>query len=93
MKKMIILLVFITFVLSCDKTESLPPDTYEINVSAKGIYNGMRAYIKIVDERRREIVTDTAIVMNEVFSFRGKVSNSSIRILTINGIKGKTIRI
>jgi peroxiredoxin len=89
MKKALLLLTVITLVFSCNKTEpSLPPNTYEINVSAKGVYNGIRAYIKNVDDPRREIIIDTAIVINETFSFNGKVENASLLAITINGIKG-----
>jgi thiol-disulfide isomerase/thioredoxin len=88
MKKALLLFAVVTLAYSCDKTESLPPNTYEITVSAKGVYNGIRAYIKNTDDPRREIIIDTAIVMNETFSFNGKVENASLLAITINGIKG-----
>jgi thiol-disulfide isomerase/thioredoxin len=88
MKKALLFLTVVTLVFSCKKAEpSLPPNTYEINVSAKGVYNGIRAYIKNVDDPRREIIIDTAIVMNETFSFNGKVGNPSLIVISINGIK------
>ena len=88
MKKLITLLVLVTFIFSCDKTAPLPPNTFEITGSAEGIYNGMRAYIRVPGERGREFTTDTAIVMNETFSFMGKINSASMRTLTINGVKG-----
>ncbi len=88
MKKILLLLSIVTLSYSCDKTESLPPNTYEINVSAKGVYNGIRAYIKNIDGKRNETILDTAIVMNEAFTFTGNANNPAIRVLTINGVKG-----
>ncbi|MCH7525226.1 MAG: AhpC/TSA family protein [Bacteroidetes bacterium] len=89
MKKTLLLLSIFALIYSCNKQDPLPPNTYEISGSAKGVYNGMRVYIKLFDGKRREIIIDTAIVMNETFSFYGKVANPSLRIISINGIKGK----
>lgn len=88
MKKFIVLLSFISILVSCEKKEPLPPNTYKINVSAPGVLNGIRAHIKIIDNRRQEINIDTAMVVNEQFTFTGKVSNSAIRILSVNGVNG-----
>ena len=88
MKNYLLILLLVSFVFSCNKTEPLPPNTYQINGSAKGVYNGIRAYIKAADGPRREIIIDTAIIMNEAFTFKGSVSNSSMQTLVINGVKG-----
>lgn len=88
MKKALLLLSIITLIYSCEKEEPLAPNTYEVTVTAKGVINGLRSYIKIVDGTRNEILIDTAIVMNEVFTFRGEIKNPAIRVLSINSIKG-----
>ncbi|MCF6296207.1 MAG: AhpC/TSA family protein [Flavobacteriaceae bacterium] len=88
MKKTILLLSIIALIYSCEKQEPLAPNTYEITVTAKGVHNGMRAYIKLFNDNRKEVIIDTAIVMNEAFSFKGKVNNASMRVLTINSING-----
>ena len=75
MKKYLLLVLIIIFSFSCEKEKQLPPNTYQINVSAPGVLNGIRAYIKIIDIRRQEINIDTAMVVNEEFSFNGKVNN------------------
>ena len=89
MKNLLFILSLCFLIISC-KTENkspLPANIYEISGSAKGVYNGMRAYIKIVDEKRRTINIDTAIVMNEIYTFKGKVDVPAMRILTVDGIK------
>lgn len=89
MKKVVALLIF-TLVLSACKSEpksEIAANTYQINVSAKGIYNGMRAYIKEFDNQGRQIIIDTAIVMNETFSFQGTVKSPSINAITVDGIR------
>jgi thiol-disulfide isomerase/thioredoxin len=70
------------------KTEApLPPNTYEINGAAEGVVNGLRAYIKVVEGNREKII-DTAIVMNETFTFKGEALIPSISRITINSIQG-----
>jgi peroxiredoxin len=88
MKKFVLLLSVIALFVSCEKKEPLPPNTYKINVSAPGVLNGLRAHIKIIDERRQEIEIDTAMVVNEQFTFTGKVNSAAIRILSVNGVQG-----
>lgn len=89
MKKTILLLVLVILNYSC-KTENqdpLTPNTYEISGTAKGVVNGLRAYIKAT-QGNREVTIDTAIVMNEQFVFSGKVTNPSIQTISINGVNG-----
>ena len=88
MKNLLLILSLCFLTISC-KTEHktpLPPNVYEISGSAKGIYNGMRAYIKAVDEKRKTVNIDTAIIMNEAFSFKGNVDVPAMRILTVDGL-------
>jgi peroxiredoxin len=75
--------------VSCksDPKTDLAPNTYQIDISAKGVYNGMRAYITQADNRGRQIAIDTAIVMNESLSFNGNVKSPSLKTLTVDGIK------
>lgn len=90
MKKTILLLVLVILNYSCNKTQEQEPlttNTYEISGTAKGVVNGLRAYIKTT-QANREAVIDTAIVMNEQFIFSGKVASPSIQTITINGVKG-----
>jgi peroxiredoxin len=87
MKKAILLLLTLA-TFSCNTQDPLPPNTYEITVTAKGVVNGLRSYIKIIDENRKEIFLDTAIVMNESFKFTGKIDNPAIRVLSVNSITG-----
>lgn len=89
MKKYIVLLSLISILVSCEKKEPLPPNTYKINVTAPGVLNGLRSHIKIIDSRRQEIIIDTAMVVNEQFTFTGKVNNASIRLLSVNGVNGQ----
>jgi len=89
MKKLLVLFSLTICIYSCDKAEPLSPGTFEINGTATGIYNGIRAYIQTPGERGRDITTDTAIIMNEKFYFNGQLPNASMRLLTINGVQGK----
>jgi len=87
MKKTILLLVSIIVCYSCNTEEPLPPNSYEISGTAKGVVNGLRAYIHSV-ENNRQVTIDTAIIMNEAFTFQGKIANPSIKTISINSIQG-----
>ncbi|WP_412984597.1 redoxin domain-containing protein [Pontimicrobium sp. IMCC45349] len=90
MKKISLLILVLTMVFSCKKEEStLPSSTYQVNVTAKGVYNGIRAHLKSQNDGRNQAITDTAMVMNESFKFEGEINGTAIRILTINGVNGQ----
>jgi len=88
MKKALLIISIFTLVFSCEKQEPLPQNTYEITVIAKGVINGLRSHIKVVDGKRSETIIDTAIVMNETFTFTGSIKNPAIRVLSINSVNG-----
>jgi thiol-disulfide isomerase/thioredoxin len=86
MKIFIKLLLIAVLFTSCNK--EVKRDGYLIEGNAKGIYNGIRVYLKGVDQSNRQIDLDTAIVMNEKFSFEGKVLEPVMSYLIINSVKG-----
>ena len=81
--KYAILFLFIGIFLSCEKA---PKDSFNINIKAPGVHNGMRAYLKVTNEQGRLIDIDTAIVIDEKFSFIGTRDEPSLEYLFINGI-------
>ncbi len=72
---------------SCNK-EVKKTDGYVINGTAKGVYNGMRVYLKATDERGSQIPQDSAIVMDETFKFEGKVDYPQLWFLSVNNVGG-----
>ena len=71
---------------SCNTTPKR--DGYLINGNAKGIYNGIRVYLKTFGQNNRPVAVDTAMVMNEKFTFEGKVIEPEMCFLYINSVKG-----
>ena len=91
MKKTLVIFLLTLSMFSCKKEESLPDGEYEIRVTANGIYNGVRAYLRpTINTRNRNSSSakGTAIVANGKFIFKGKIDNPSIQYLTINSING-----
>ncbi len=88
MKNLILSLCLLLLITSCNTQDKLPPNTYEITGTAKGVVNGLRAYIKVVEGSNKEFVLDTAIVMNETFTFSGKLNTPGIKVLSINSVNG-----
>ncbi|MDG5491281.1 TlpA disulfide reductase family protein [Psychroserpens sp. SPM9] len=88
----IIAILLIGVLLNACKTDGSSKevlrDTYLITGEAPGIYNGIRAYLQETDERGRKINKDTAIIMNERFTFEGKVDTPKLWLLSINSTKG-----
>ncbi len=80
-----ILALFISLFLACETT---PKDRFSINGKAPGVLNGMRAYLKGVNEQGRLIDKDTAVVVDEKFSFEGTRNEPSLEFLFIDGIQG-----
>jgi hypothetical protein len=89
MKPYILLIVTSLLLSSCaeEARPKLPPGQYQITVNAEGVLNGIRAYIKGVDQRNRQVNVDTAMVVSGSFTFYGKVTSPAIRIITVDGIK------
>jgi thiol-disulfide isomerase/thioredoxin len=85
--KIIIKILIITILFTSCKPES-KTDGYVINGNAKGVYNGIRVYLKGFDQNNRQVDIDTAIVMNEKFTFNGKVISPEMCFLNINSVNG-----
>lgn len=78
---------------SCKEDHKTEPiivthDGYTISGSAPGLYNGLRAYLKSTDEKGLLKAQDTAIIMNEIFVFEGKVEAPESWYLEINSLDG-----
>ncbi|WP_411767417.1 redoxin domain-containing protein [Winogradskyella sp. A3E31] len=86
MKRSLIVLLIGLVTFSCQEKE--PRTDYVINGTAKDVYNGIRVYLGEFQPRRGFIAKDTAIVMNETFSFKGSVDNPTLFHLKINGVNG-----
>ena len=82
--------LIISSLISCDNQSKLSTDEYIVNVKAEGVFNGLRAYLKTNTNPRSVRTTDTAIVSNGSFSFRGKINGVEMRTLTIDGLNGQT---
>ncbi|MDX1471264.1 MAG: TlpA disulfide reductase family protein, partial [Flavobacteriaceae bacterium] len=86
-------LIFVFLVIfSCkDENEAeLAPirDSYVINGTAPGVYNGVRVYLKSADTRGRLVDRDTAVIMNEAFKFEGKVATPEQVSVHVNSVNG-----
>ena len=86
MKKLVFALLLCSIIVGCKEE---PKTSYVIDGTAEGIYNGIRIYLNKMDDRRRLTPLDTAIVMNERFSFNGSVKYPQLLYLTLNGTSGR----
>lgn len=87
MKKLLTVAIIGLLVFSCKEEKRTD---FVINGTAPGVYNGIRVYLKIRDYKtKREISIDTAIVINEKFSFVSKSEYPELRFLTVDNIPGK----
>lgn len=88
MKRALSILVLFLLLASCKSDPQVKKDSYVISGTAPGVHNGVRAYLKTVDNQRREIVQDTAIIVDEKFTFKGKAGEPQLWFITINSVNG-----
>ena len=90
MKTQIIFIISIALLFSCKPSTSKSDVEYEVFVKAEGVHDGLRAYLLKTDNGRNRSATDTAIVFNGAFRFKGEIKGAEMRALTIDGVRGQT---
>ncbi|OUR90839.1 hypothetical protein A9Q87_12895 [Flavobacteriales bacterium 34_180_T64] len=85
MKNTLYLLILFLLISTCDKAEQTK-DGYAIAGTAKGVHNGIRVYLKTIDERGKQSNLDTAIIVNETFKFEGKTEAPGVHYFFVNGV-------
>ena len=90
MKTQIIFIISIALLFSCKPSTTNYVDNYEVIVKADGVYDGLRAYLMKTENGRNRIATDTAVVFNSAFVFKGEIKGTEMRALTIDGVRGQT---
>lgn len=90
MKTYIYILLILSSLISCKNQPKLSNNEYLVNVKCEGVFNGLRAYLKTNTNPRSVRITDTAIVANGYFSFKGEINGVEMRTLTIDGVNGQT---
>ena len=90
MKTQIIFIISIALLFSCKPSTTNYGDNYEVIVKADGVYDGLRAYLMKTENGRNRIATDTAVVFNGAFVFKGEIKGTEMRSLTIDGVRGQT---
>ena len=87
MKKLFSLILMVSLFISCNETTK-KNDGYVISGTADGVYNGIRVYLKTIDERGRDFYQDTAVVVDGKFKFEGKIDIPEMWFLSVNSIDG-----
>ncbi len=90
MKTQIIFIISIALLFSCKPSTTNYGDNYEVIVKADGVYDGLRAYLMKTENGRNRIASDTAVVFNGAFVFKGEIKGTEMRALTIDGVRGQT---
>ena len=90
MKTQIIFIISIVLLFSCKPSTSNSDTEYEVIVKADGVYDGLRAYLLKTENGRNRTATDTAIVFNGGFRFKGDIKGAEMRAITIDGVRGQT---
>jgi thiol-disulfide isomerase/thioredoxin len=88
MKKLLMLLAIVVAFASCKK-ENLTE--YVINGNAEGIHNGIRVRLTQIDSKGKQVIKDSAIVMNGKFNIKGSVEEPSIYFLLVDGKPGNFV--
>ena len=84
MKKIILTTIIGLILLNCEKDKG-----YSIQGEAKGVYNGVRVYLKSMDFKNyKEKILDTAIIFDEKFNFKGSLENPEYRLISVDNVTG-----
>jgi len=89
MKTQIFFIFSIALLFGCKPSTPLAEGDYIVNGKAEGVYDGLRAYLIKSTNGRTKIATDTAIVFNGAFTFKGNINGTEMRALTIDGVSGQ----
>jgi peroxiredoxin len=88
MKKIFTIIIIGLLIVSCKKESRTD---YLINGKAEGVYDGMRVYLKSMDDKGQKIIADSAVVFDKKFTMQGKVDAPEVHFLEVNGIAGNVI--
>lgn len=88
MKRLLTIIIVGLLLISCRKESRTD---YFINGKAEGIYDGMRVYLRNIDEKSQKIVVDSAVVFNAKFTMQGKVDAPEVYFLEVDGVTGSVI--
>ena len=88
MKKLVTIIVIALLLVSCKKENRTD---FVINGKAIGVFDGVRVYLKYIDDKGRETVSDTAIVFEEKFKMTGAIEEPTMHFLSVNGVDGSAM--
>ena len=81
--------LILLLIVSC-KSNEISDFEFLVKGKATGVVDGVRVYLKMSENGPKGRVTDTAIVSNGYFEFKGTIEAPEMRILTIDGILGQS---
>ena len=76
-------------IVSCN-SKKISDFEFLVKGKATGVVDGVRVYLKMSENGQKGRVTDTAIVSNGYFEFKGTIEAPEMRILTIDGVLGQS---
>ena len=88
MKKLLILLVVTLVFASCNESKETG---YVINGNAEGIHNGVRVRLAQIDEKGKQVIKDSAVVMDGKFNIKGAVEEPGVYFLSADGTPGNMV--
>jgi len=74
--------------ISCDTKTSSKSQRYSIETTINGIPDGVRAFLKVPNDKGQPMPKDTAIVQNGKFTFTGDIEFPQMGFVFINGAPG-----
>lgn len=87
MKKIVVLLITASLFVACNKLED---NEFVISGTADGISDGKLAILETLDESGMGLKpTDTAIIKNGKFEFKGTTTEPELRFIQLDSVQGK----
>ncbi len=88
MKKLLILLVITLAFASCKQSKE---SEYVINGNAEDVHNGVRVRLAQIDEKGKQVIKDSAVIMDGKFTIKGAVEEPGVYFLSADGTPGNVV--
>lgn len=87
MKKLLIVLTFSSVLFSCNNVEK---DEFILEGTAQGLEDGKKVYLEQQNESMGSYAIDSTVINEGKFSFKGKIFEPELHLITLEGIQPKS---
>lgn len=88
MKRLLIIITIGLLLVNCKEKNRTD---YVLEGKAEGVMDGMKVYLRTIDEKSQKNIVDSTVVFDEKFKLQGKVVIPEVHFLEVEGVVGSII--